>query len=105
MLCIDVMLCIDILSFFICVCRHSDSAFMAQSSLDFLEKLKELITARGFQAVPSTMYVPHTVLRDFAQANSSLQFLVMKECDGKIMCILSVMLVCLPVFAYTRSHD
>ena len=64
---------------------------MAQSSINFLEKLKELITAPGFKGVPSTMYVPQVIVRDFAQANSSLQFLIMKECDGKyIFCDVSM---------------
>lgn len=56
---------------------------MAQSSINFLERLKELITAPGFKTVSSTMYVPQIILRDFAQTNGGLQFLVMKECDGK----------------------
>ena len=69
---------------------------MSKSSVKFLEKLMELIKAPGFKCVPSTMYVPLMVLKDFAKVNRCLQFLVMTECDGKkaITIVCNAMLLC-----------
>lgn len=67
------------------VCRRVDNIFMTESSTNFIRELAAMITAPDFAGVSSSMYVPITVLKDFAQANTTLQFLIMAECEGKFL--------------------
>lgn len=75
------------------VCRNSNNAYMSADSKSFMVKLTGLISAPGFKGVGESMYCPLTLLKDFARASNSLQFLVMKSCEGKWYNILYAIII------------
>lgn len=59
--------------------REFSSSFVSRANRLFVEKLRDTVKRRGFQALDGNMYVTTPVLKDFAKVCCSLQFLVMIE--------------------------